>query len=509
MLSRGVDLEPSGLKLAAPASLVFDFSASGRAVTATQNVFLATSPLTMLLLRSHAHPAGNFVRGAIAHFSEYSAGDGAPEFEDLTAWADPILASHDQPSLLDALLLDQLYRMQQASPGCTQNCIDGAQVKAQMAKTLASVTSDQCTVDAFNPTDGSLDHWMGILNLAKSYTLQAPDLNQCVEQVLKSLIEGTATAGEGDPSLDKYLVRLDELLDNAVELGFSSEQTEALGALRAVMSKDLDYLGTVVTADPNDKPLERLAFQAQKALQLQFADLGAKAAQEMDTGLRALVQRGKDDCANGRTLDGRGKLNRANAGVSSSVATIDASIRGEIATALAMCQDNHVAHFAGTITDRVVDASCGWPCNKQADGTSVAGEPHCVSTWITCDITVHGTSESTRQASFDVVLNGPGVANPPSGVEHIYSLSVSGDINASAKLAGSYASKDCSPTSSACGLQRCSGPKCVCYEIEYSVRLEVGNDRLAGVTTSSIVAPTGFETGIYKRTSTYSMMRVP
>src|SRR5260370_40068509 len=126
---------------------------------------------------------------------------------------------------------------------------------------------------------------MGILTLAKSYTLQAPDLNQCVEQVLKSLIEGTATAGEGDPSLDKYLVRLNELLDNAVELGFSSEQTEALGDLRAVMSKDLDYLGTVVTADPNDKALERLAFQAQKAQQPAFADLATRAAQAMDMGL--------------------------------------------------------------------------------------------------------------------------------------------------------------------------------------------------------------------------------
>src|SRR5260370_35745861 len=99
-----------------------------------------------------------------------------------------------------------------------------------------------------------------------------------------------------------------------------------------------------------------------------------------------------------------------------------------------MCQDNHVAHFAGTITDRVVDASCGGPCNKQADGTSVAGEPHCVSTWITCYITVHGTSESTRQASSDVVLNGPGAAHPPSGLAHICSLWDSGHVNAAANV---------------------------------------------------------------------------
>ena len=234
-LSPGVNFEPDGLQFAGAATLSFDFSATTIPMTGQDAIHLLTSPLTKVPLYGTVDSSRRVVTAEIHHFSTYDPSAATPAFEDLKAWADPILIAGGNLSFTELETLVALARDEMAV-GCTANCIDLERVSAILSAEIAALVATACPADAASPTENLLNRWLKLDALAQSFGTSAPGLRSCEHRVLAALITQAsnqpaplpANVATIDITNDPALVLLKRLLATAQALAFTDLQTQAL-----------------------------------------------------------------------------------------------------------------------------------------------------------------------------------------------------------------------------------------------------------------------------------------
>jgi hypothetical protein len=239
----GVELAPGGLQFAIPATLTFNFIHTTRSVSSFDTIYLITSPLTALPLFRKVDPTHNTIAAHIYHFSDYDPGAAASAFEDLKAWADPIL---NAAGVMDFQTLEALaaFDQQQMAAGCTQNCVDLAHLTAAVENSVRTVVNQSCPSAVANPTDDLLNHFLELEALVQSVGGNVPEVNVCVKQILSAQIDQASSVAASPDASDPTLSRLAALASRAQQLGFSDLETKALQKMDQAL---LDLANRIVT----------------------------------------------------------------------------------------------------------------------------------------------------------------------------------------------------------------------------------------------------------------------
>ena len=245
----GVSLEPDGLQFAEAATLAFDFSQTATAITDQQSIHLLTSPMTKVPLYGTAEMASRVLTAEIHHFSTYDPSAPTAAFEDLKAWADPILTAGGQPTFAELEALVALARDQMAL-GCTANCIDLAAVAATLSDDIAALVTAACSADAASPTDLILERWLKLDALGQGMGADTTPIRPCLRSILRQLIVDAGPAASANPSAATFMRLALPLRNRADALGFTDLSRLALVQLDAALRALIAQASAVCPVDP-------------------------------------------------------------------------------------------------------------------------------------------------------------------------------------------------------------------------------------------------------------------
>ncbi len=236
----GVNLEPDGLQFAEAARLAFDFSHTATVITDEQAIHLLTSPMTKVPLYGTIDVSSRVLTAEIHHFSTYDPSAPTAAFEDLKAWADPILTAAGQPTFAELEALVALARAQMAL-GCTVDCIDLGTVVATLSDDIAALVTASCAADAAQPTDAILTRWLKLDTLGQQMGADTTPIRPCLQSILRQLIVDAGRAASANPSAATFHRLALPLRVRADALGFTDLSRLALvqldGAIRALIAQ--------------------------------------------------------------------------------------------------------------------------------------------------------------------------------------------------------------------------------------------------------------------------------
>jgi hypothetical protein len=276
----GVKFEPEGLQFAEAATLTMDFSATNQSVGNQDAVFLLTSPMTALPLFGRTDPGDKVLTARLHHFSVARPGGRNNSQTDLS-WANALLLGNQNFTLSELELLVSLIT----------NSQQAAQFTQLATNSIAALASALCPSSITSPTDQALERLLQLENIGQGLGVDtnALGVRGCAEQVFRALIE---------------------------------------------------QHGLQASINPSDGNLARLLNDASKAQLLGFDNLDTLALQRLAAALRALLAQAQAEAcsghANAREV-ATNMLNRAR-NYAAAVQTVDASLDGDIQTALADVQ---------------------------------------------------------------------------------------------------------------------------------------------------------------------------
>ncbi len=239
----GVHLEPAGLVFATPATLTIDLTPTGTTFPATTDLFLFTSPLTMVPLPATLNSSGTVLTATLHHFTAVGPVPATTDFSDLAAWANAVLNTGETLTESDLESLAEIAEMQ-LQLGCGVRCVDVPQLILAAQSSLEAIAGSQCVNDILDPTDDTLNRWARLDAVSRQLHLVTPALTGCLDQVMGALIDRASADALAHPAYDGAFARLLELADRARELGLNTQEHRALEALnqalRATASQMLD-----------------------------------------------------------------------------------------------------------------------------------------------------------------------------------------------------------------------------------------------------------------------------
>ena len=295
-LHPGVQLQPEGLQLARAATLAFDFSLTNQAVSSLDTLYLITSPLTTMPLLGTVDVAHQKVSAHLHHFSAYDPSAPTAPFEDLKAWADPILNATGGTSFQALEGIVALARDQMAL-GCKQNCIDLGRVAATLSADIALLVSEACPLDIGSPSDQALSRWLELEALAQGLGASAPTLRPCIKQILSSQIDKASVVAASPAAGDPVLSMLVSLAAKAQQLGFGDLQTKAFQKLDQALldlAARLTATGHASDGTANEPQAHQGAITSLKQEQLWVTTIEPALA-TVDPNLAATLQKDIDD----------------------------------------------------------------------------------------------------------------------------------------------------------------------------------------------------------------------
>ena len=219
-LDVGVQFDPEGLQFSTPATLTFDFSATGKFLSGSESLYLMTAPGTKVPLYGSVDLVNRTVTAHIWHFSDMAPDSATAAFEDLKPWADAFLGAVNGNVTLQSLEASAALAADEQKAGCTQNCVDLAGLGAGVETAITNLVAAACPADIASPTDLALRRYLELEALAQGFGESVPTLRPCYKLILEGLINQASTTAASSAPDDPTLNRLTTLGGEANALGF-------------------------------------------------------------------------------------------------------------------------------------------------------------------------------------------------------------------------------------------------------------------------------------------------